>query len=372
MNKLYLTSDEMAARRGPVPSLDGLRAISILIVLLAHFVDGRIFPGGIGVYVFFVISGFLITRLLLAERDSTGSVSLKLFYARRICRLYPVILVFSGVVILLHLSLGRHYNLLEPASALGYFANYYYVFLDTHGLKPQMPFEVFWSLSLEEHFYILFPITLVLLKGNPVRLMRVVIALCLGCLLLRMSGAWLHPEDLGTLTFYALSQYRLDSIGFGVLIALACQMPEGRAALLRLTRPAFPAIAAATILACLVIRDPWFRETWRYTLLGLSIAVLMSAVLFGERYRLAHRFLNTAIMRWIGRLSYSLYVWHEGVASFLPIQDLPAWRQSVICLVASFGAAAVSYYGVEQPFLALRSRLRTGRMLRPVGTTVAG
>jgi peptidoglycan/LPS O-acetylase OafA/YrhL len=370
MKSLYLTPDKMSARRGTVPSLDGLRAISIALVLLGHFVDRAIFPAGLGVYVFFVISGFLITRLLLAEQIDSGTISLRMFYVRRICRLYPVIIVFAGVVILLDRAIGRPFNLLEPASALGYFANYLYVYLEVHRIAPQMPFAVFWSLSLEEHFYILFPVAFLLLRADPIRLMSLVTLLCVGCLMMRLAGAALHPELLSTETFYSLSQYRLDSIGFGVLLALACQITDGRKVLLRLTHPVFPIAALAVILACLLIRDPWFRETWRYSLLGPSISLVMSAVLFGERYHVAHWFLNTGLLRWIGRLSYSLYVWHEGVASFLPLENLPQWQQSVLCLTAGFAVASVSYYAVEQPFLSLRSYFRTERLARPMISTI--
>jgi len=370
MKHLYLTPAEMSARRGSIPSLDGLRAISISLVLLGHFVDKAI-PGGLGVYVFFVISGFLITRLLLAEQAATGTVSLKMFYARRICRLYPVIIVFAAFVILFDIALGRPFNYLEPASALGYFANYLSVWLEAHGIERQMPFAVFWSLSLEEHFYILFPVAFVLLKGDPIRLILLVTLLCVGCLLLRLGEARLHPELLYTQTFYVLSQYRLDSIGFGVLLALACQTADGRKILLRLTQPVFVTVALTVILGCLFIRDPWFRETWRYSLLGISIVIIVSAVLFGERYHLVHRFLNTVVLQWIGRLSYSLYVWHAGVSFFLPIESLPQWQQSVVCLFASFVVASISYYAVEQPFLMLRSRFRIGGTARPIVSTVA-
>jgi peptidoglycan/LPS O-acetylase OafA/YrhL len=371
MKLLYLPAREISARRGLVPSLDGLRAISISLVLIGHFVDKRLAPGGLGVYVFFVISGFLITRLLLAEQAATGAVSLKMFYARRILRLYPVIIVFTGLVIFVDIGLGRPYNFFEPASALGYFTNYLNVYLDAHGIVPQMPFGVFWSLSLEEHFYILFPVAFVLLRANSVRLMLLVTALCIGCLLMRLEGAMLHPELLNTQTFYTLSQYRMDSVGFGVLLALLCQTVGGRSVLVRLTQPMFPIAALTVILTCLLVRDPWFRETWRYSLLGLSIVVIMSAVLFGERYQLVHWFLNTGILRWIGRLSYSLYVWHEGAASFLPIKGLPAWQQSAVCLVMSFLVASISYYAVEQPFLALRGQFRLGRAAEPTVSTIA-
>jgi peptidoglycan/LPS O-acetylase OafA/YrhL len=358
---LYLSSGDIAARRGSVPSLDGLRAVSISIVLLAHFVNPKLFPGGLGVEVFFIISGFLITRLLLAEQRDTGTVSLRMFYVRRICRLYPVIIVFAGLVIGLDILLQRPYNFYEPASALGYFTNYLDVYLESRGSALQMPFGIFWSLSIEEHFYILFPMTFVLTKGNPTKLLWILLALCTACLLLRVAGAAAHPDSIETLTFYELSQYRMDSIGFGVILALLCQTAGGRNALLRLAHPAYPAAALAVIVACLLVRNPWFRETLRYTLLGLSIMVIVAAILFGERYHRTHWLLNLPVLRWVGRLSYSLYVWHEGVKSFLPLEGLPLWQQSAIDLTASFAIAAASYYLVERPFLSLRKQLQSNQ-----------
>lgn len=366
----YLTFDMMAARQGAVPSLDGLRAVSILVVLLAHFVSSRVFPGGVGVYVFFVISGFLITRLLFAEANKTGSVSLPAFYARRILRLYPVIIVYAAAMIGLKIWFGRPYDFIEPASALGYFSNYLYVYYYSHGISPIMPFEVFWSLSIEEHFYILFPITFLLLRDRPSRLVAALAALCAGCLGLRLLVAWLHPEYVHTLVFYLSSQYRLDSIGFGVLLAAACELDQGRRFLVRIARPPYAIAAGLVIIACLLIRDPWFRETLRYSLLGVGIAVLVSAVLFGPGYARIQWVLNTGLLRWIGRLSYSLYVWHEGVASFLPDRHLPQWQTSVINLAAAFVVASLSYYVVEQPFLRLRGRFRSRRAQAPRAAVV--
>lgn len=369
-NNWYLSPEMMAARPGAVPSLDGLRAVSILVVLLAHFVSSEIFPGGVGVYVFFVISGFLITRLMFAEANKQGSVSLPAFYARRILRLYPVIIVYAAVVIGLKILSGSPYNLIEPASALGYFTNYLYNYYYNHGIRPIMPFEVFWSLSIEEHFYILFPITFLLFRGYPVRLLVALAGLCTACLGLRLFMAWLHPEYVQTLVFYLCSQYRLDSIGFGVMVAAACEIDQGRQILLRFARPGYVGVAASVILACLLIRDPWFRETLRYSFLGAAIAVLVSATLFAPRYRFAHWFLNSGPLRWIGRLSYSLYVWHEGVSSFLPVPDMATWERAVIHSAAAFAVASISYYGVERPFLALRGRFRSKRVTTSADTIV--
>jgi peptidoglycan/LPS O-acetylase OafA/YrhL len=355
---LYLDENQMPARAGTVPSLDGMRAASIGLVLLAHFVSNKI-PGGLGVYVFFVVSGFLITRLLFAELNSTGHISLPLFYARRILRLYPVIILYVIVVIGLAITTRRPYNLIEPASALGYFANYWYAHLDAHKIEPALPFAMFWSLSIEEHFYILFPLTFLLLRGHAQRLVQVLSGLALTCLGLRHVGAWLHPEALDTIQFYAETQYRLDSIGFGVILAVLCESPKGRRIIQSVAQPAAAGTALAVVFGCLLIRDPWFRETLRYSLLGIAITVIIAAVIFGRYYSWIQRALNCAVMRWIGRLSYSLYVWHGGVAFFMPKQNWPAWQYATLCLSVSFLVATASYYGLEQPFLSLRKHFRS-------------
>jgi len=359
MENSYLLPHDMKARRGTIPSLDGLRAVSILLVLLAHFVNARLFAGGLGVYTFFVISGFLITRLMIVEHNATGTVSLPLFYARRVLRLYPVIVVFAALIIGIDILLNRPYNWLEPASALGYFANYLYVHLDYFGIPAQMPFGVFWSLSIEEHFYIFFPVIFLLLNGRVGHLMGWLIALCVGSLGLRLAVAWIHPEYLTTQIFYTYSQYRLDSIGFGVILALACETHRGRRSIQAMTHPAVALGAVVVTLSCLLMRDAWFRETLRYTLLGCAIDVLVAAVLFGKHYRSVQWILNTPLLVWIGRLSYSLYVWHEGVASFLQHRDLPVWQTALIGLSGSTVVATISYYALEQPCLRLRDRFRS-------------
>jgi peptidoglycan/LPS O-acetylase OafA/YrhL len=375
MNKLYLSSWEMSARPGYIPSLDGLRAISISVVLLAHFIDGRIFPGGLGVYIFFVISGFLITRLLLSEHKRTGTISLRLFYTRRILRLYPVIVVFTTVVIGLDIVLRRSYNMLEPASALGYFANYLYAYFEVNNIHPEMPFGIFWSLSLEEHFYFLYPLVFLLMKGDPRRLFFLIVAVCLGCLVLRISMAMIRPEFLKSDVFYLLSQYRIDSIGFGVLLALGCETAEGQAVVGRLAGPVTIVLAGIGILICLSIRDPFFRQTWRYTFFGMSISAGLAGVLFSEACRPVQVLLNSTIPRWLGRLSYSIYVWHEGVQSFLPMSHLPTWQRTLISIVAALSVAILSYYTVERPFLSLRTNLlrerRVNSELQPLVSRVS-
>lgn len=127
-----------------------------------------------------------------------------------------------------------------------------------------------------------------------------------------------------------------------MLIALACELSLGRRLLL-LARPVLAVLAMGTILGCLLVRDPWFRKTIRYSLQGAAIALLVAVVLFGARCRYTNRLSNSAPFRWVVRLSYSLYIWHKGIALLLPVQGPAPWQGCIIRLVAAFAVAAVSF-----------------------------
>jgi peptidoglycan/LPS O-acetylase OafA/YrhL len=351
---LHLSEIEMPAQSGHIPSLDGLRACSILIVLLSHFVNATLFPGGLGVYVFFIISGFLITRLLIGEHKQYGRISLGNFYLRRGLRLYPVVLAFTATVPLVMLVRGLPVNIEEPLSALFYFANYLYA----DDQPRSMPFTIFWSLSIEEHFYFLLPTVMLLLRANPKRLLGGMLLVCLGALALRLRAAADHPELLGTYYFYFRTEFRIDSLAFGVALACLCEIDWGRRLILRLAHPSIFAAAMLAIVGCLLYRNDYFRETLRYTLLGCGITVAICYVLF--RPTMLARWLNSGFFVGVGLLSYSLYLWHfiapQVLTFFLPgLQG----ALSVLALFAvSFAMAAASYHLLEQPFMRLRGRLR--------------
>lgn len=345
----FLGVQEMAAHAGEVPSLDGLRAVSIGLVLCSHLITEKI-PGGLGVYVFFVVSGFLITRLLLAEQKRSGRINLPKFYARRFLRLYPVLIVYTVLVVATFAIRGQPILWMQPLSALGYFANFMY-WNDPIGV---MPFDIAWSLSVEEHFYALFPATLILLRCDPKKLVVAMVAVMIACLGARIIVAAAHPELLGTHFFYFLTPFRLDSMAFGVAAAALCEIPQGRALLQRAAEPLPVAAAGAVVLACLFFRDPFFRETLRYTLLGGALAVLMMSVLLRGDWRSA--LLNSPALIWIGRLSYSLYLWHflaRPITTDLPIEG-PA--RIALQFALTFSMAAASYYFVERPVLRWRKR----------------
>jgi peptidoglycan/LPS O-acetylase OafA/YrhL len=331
---------------GNIPGLDGMRAISILIVMGSHTISPQI-PGGLGVYIFFVISGFLIAHLMFSEVAKTGRVSLSSFYLRRALRLYPALIAFVVVTTTYCVAIGYALAPLDVPSALLYFANYH----------RSRPFGIVWSLSVEEHFYFLFPAAMVMLRARPKAVLAAAAAVCIGCLALRLGTALARPELLGGNHFYAHTQYRLDSIAYGVLIAAALRTEGGRALILRAAHPLFTCAALLVMLFCLAERDLFFRETVRYSLLGLSIAVVLIGVLFRPAPTAA--LLNAAPLVWIGQLSYSLYLWHSFVRFVFETQfpDARTVLFSPLLILASIAVAAVSYYGLERPVQALRKAL---------------
>ena len=350
----HLTSFRSSYER--VPSLDGLRAISILAVLFTHYFweSG---PGGYGVLLFFIISGFLITRLLFAEQK-LAPVSLGGFYLRRLFRLYPVLVVFAGVAAIVGLALYRDAHLDEILGVLFYYSNYLVVWKEMHHLTWGFePLQVFWSLSVEEHFYFLFPPVFLALK-RPGPIIGFAVAVILFCTGYRYIEALRYPELVPTWYFGMLTQFRIDSICYGVLLAAICEHPRCDRFTRSLISPTGVALSIIVIVAGFVLlRDPALKTGLRWPLLGLPLAALTAAAVFSPRYALVRRVLNHPLAVWIGQLSYSLYVWHLlvlVVANAL----FPSGLTALITLPLSFLVAWASFTFVEQPIIGLRRRLR--------------
>ena len=142
-----------------IPSLNGLRAVSVLLVVSAHAGLSDLIPGGLGVTIFFFLSGYLITTLMLAENEQTGAISIRNFYARRILRLAPPLLITLAIAYsLTYLGfLQGRITLAALVSQLLYFANYYILFFDPNAQSMPGGTGILWSLAVEEHFYIFFP-----------------------------------------------------------------------------------------------------------------------------------------------------------------------------------------------------------------------
>lgn len=342
-----------------IPSLDGLRAVSFLLVFAAHSGLEKIVPGGFGVTTFFFLSGFLITTLMRLEERKTGTVSLKGFYLRRIFRILPpfyLTLVLATVLAVAGLVPGKLEG--SPMSALYlHFGNYWFAFHGGDGVPAGT--AVYWSLAVEEHFYLLFPLLYLITRRLGLTERRQ------GMFFLLMCGAIVVWRSLLVMRFgvpedrtYLASDTRFDSILFGCALAVAMNpVVDGPVGSERLwKRVLFPA-GIAILLFTFLYRAPWFRESIRYTLQGIGLTpVFITAMRFPAWG--PFRILNTKVLAFIGVLTYSLYLVHH-VVLYTVHHHLPTWHPallSIIALAISLGFSLAMYQYVEKPFGRLRKR----------------
>jgi peptidoglycan/LPS O-acetylase OafA/YrhL len=354
------TARTASGRQVPIhiPSLDGLRAVSFLIVFVAHAgVHGV--PGGFGVTVFFFLSGFLITTLMRLEREATGHVNLPHFYLRRVLRILPpfyLILLFAVSLTLLGILPGELAAPALLAQSLHFF-NYWYIWQGGEGAPVgTVPY---WSLAVEEHFYLLFPMLYLAASRRLSRVAqaRVFWGLCAAicvwrCVLVFVVGV---PED----RTYMASDTRFDSIFFGCALAIGANPMLDRP---RAGEEWWKWLIVPASLALLIFtfayRAPWFRETLRYSLQGIALTpVFISAVRY-PRW-LPYRILNAKPVAFVGVLSYVLYLVHQVVLFGLGYQipHVNGVVRSLLALVVSLLIATTIHYSVEKPAQNLRKWL---------------
>ena len=354
-----------------VAALDGLRAVSIALVLGSHFGLQPV-PGLLGVTIFFFISGYLIAGQILGEIDRNGRLALGLFYWRRALRLYPALLAMVALGGLAYVAVGGTVTLADVASALFYFANIREIYGGFDSDVPYMShvYGVLWSLSVEEHYYLVFPLVAALLANKRLRLAAALASFIVAVTLWRVHVVGAGLAGSIPLRVEHGTDTRIDSILYGALFAVLLASPW-RAALLRLVGNRVAALAGlALLLSALLIRDAWFRHTLRFTVQGVGLFLAVGALLHAPALQWARQAAGVRPAIILGRLSYSLYLWHWIVLS-LVLACLPAaftqplvvpaipplWWLAAIFLpmvAASLGLAAASYYGIERPMLAVR------------------
>jgi peptidoglycan/LPS O-acetylase OafA/YrhL len=353
-----------------IRGLDGIRAISVLLVLGGHYGFGKIVPGGLGVTIFFFVSGFLITTLLLREIEQSGTIDLRNFYIRRFLRLTPELFAFVAIVGLFAATQGFTIRPLEVLAALFYFTNYYHLIVGMCGYDTCAGWHILWSLAVEEHFYLVFPLFLLLTGSRPKPLLLWLSAiLVLGFVWRTVVVLYLNlPPDWT----YKASDARLDSIAYGCWLAVVfARFPKLLDGVRAVRWPVL--IAAVGILAIsLVIRDPLFRETVRYSLQGVAIIAFFIALYAGFSAGQGATMLETTPMVWLGRLSYGAYLWHfvplDATLSLLGArhpEQLPLALRLCVALGATtmtFGLAWLSYTFIAVPFTRLRHHFAPRRM----------
>lgn len=346
-----------------VPSLDGLRAISFFIVFVAHAGLDRVVPGGFGVTVFFFLSGYLITTLMRMEADKTGRVSLKHFYLRRALRILPpfyILLLAAttlGAVDFLHGDVPP--QLMPVMSQILHVSNYWIAFHGWSGIA--LGTGVYWSLAVEEHFYLIFPAIYLLLRRTRLTGRRIAFILWASCGVVFAWRCILVLMHSNTDRTYLCSDTRVDSIVFGCALALWNEAVPGRAGartpVWTLRRRAVLPAAVALLLVTFVVRGSIFRETLRYTLQGIALTpIFVAAVRFPQWP--VFWLLNWQPLRFVGALSYSLYLVHQVVLTAVEQHTgLGGVGRALVALVVSLAIAWGMYRLVEQPCAKLRRRL---------------
>lgn len=331
------------------------------MVLVLHLPGHEnILPGGfLGVEIFFVISGFLITSLVVEEFEKTGKIDLRGFYMRRVLRLAPAlvaVLLFTGLIALLAGSLAVvGLNTLRLSSAIAYFSNWVRAFEGEPG--PVWFLAHFWSLSIEEQFYLIWPLSLVFLLRKPRTTVFVAVLGFVVFLIAYKAGMYLSGASAKRL--YYGSDTRADAILVGCLLSLALHWGFFPSIIKRhsllLSRIAWLVLVVFAVM--FHWNDGAILYLGGFTLVSLSAVLIIARVIF-----LPDRVLTNPVLVWIGKRSYGLYLWHWPIyllASALAIYVVP------VALLGTFCFAAVSYRYIEEPFLRLKHRFSTRRESQP-------
>ncbi|MFG3367032.1 acyltransferase family protein [Streptomyces sp. NPDC048156] len=361
-----------ANRTGPAqrPDIQGLRALAVTLVVLGHAGVARFSGGYVGVDVFFVISGFLITSSLLRELSASDGISIRAFYARRALRLLPasalvVLVTLAGSWLFLSKIRFAEYMSDAFASAL-YAVNFRLAATGTDYLaegSPPSPFQHFWSLAVEEQFYLVWPL-LLLLGWRLSRRRRPLLAIPLVALCAVSLGLSIHVTGRSAPWAYFGSHTRAWELGTGALVALALLRPP------RL--PAGVAVAMTwTGLACVIAAAVGFDADTPFPGTAAAVPVIGAALVIAggasPAWPGARRMLTARPVTWLGGLSYSWYLWHWPFLVIGPkALDRPAGTHLQLALgVAALLPAWLTLRLVENPVRFHRAlRGRPGRGLQ--------
>jgi peptidoglycan/LPS O-acetylase OafA/YrhL len=342
-----------------IPSLDGIRTIAFLIVFLSHAGLNHIIPGAFGVTVFFFLSGYLITTLLRREYEENLFINLKHFYLRRILRIWPgfYLALFVGITLTLIGVFKEQIRLSALISQVLHYYNYYETFYGAYGVAPGS--GAYWSLAVEEHFYAVFPflyMTLLKMRVSRQRQMLIFFGLCLVILIWRCVLVFGMGATEGRILH--LSDTRIDSILFGCALGVygnpVLDVHYGSD---RLWKYFLLPAGITLLLFSFICRYPEFRYTLRYTIQGIGLySVFIAAIRFPDWG--VFQILNWSWMRFLGLLSYSLYLVHDIVlqAAYLYLPQMSMVLQGAISLLISFILAYVMYRYIDLPCAKLRKQ----------------
>jgi peptidoglycan/LPS O-acetylase OafA/YrhL len=350
-------------RQRHLPALEGLRAVAVFVVISSHFF-GPAIPGDLGVTAFFVLSGFLITWLLLKEYRTAGTVSVRNFYVRRVLRIFPAYYCFITVSYVIDYFRGHPWDRALGFSGVWYVVNYYNA---THG-HPQTSIVHAWSLAVEEQFYLLWPLVLLALVQR-----RTVNALAILAAIIAAVAAWrsfLYLDlHVGTAYVYNAFDTRFDDLAVGCFLAFCASQSWFLTFARAVSRSAaLPIVTLALLIFSRFGISSAYHYSLGFTVDALLVMVLLVQVLLQYRHPM-WSWLQHPVVRYLGIISYPLYLWHAWALDVgRRLHVLPVASQLMVGVASCIVVATGSYFLIEKPFLALKERFSP---LPPVGLPTA-
>lgn len=353
----------MGKKRRYITGLDGIRAIAVIMVLAYHLKLALFKSGFLGVTVFFVLSGYLITGILISEVEEEGTIDLKNFWLRRIRRLVPAVMSMAVVIIFVSAVVNRVIFTKGCkdflASVLG-FNNWWQIFnkvsyFEAAGVPS--PFTHCWSLAIETQFYLIYPLILLGIyklaksrgEGRAKRgLLFAGVTLLLALISVILMIALFNPQQDASRVYYG-TDTRAFSLLFGALLAI---LWEYRMVPRRLSASVNMVLGSVSFAVLLVMTiaingssNFWYRGGQFF---GTILTVLMVYAVSGRKTWLS-RFLSNPVLKWIGDRSYSIYLWHYPIILLISKGIKASWWITLIEIVLSVVLAELSYRFIETP-----------------------
>lgn len=360
-SELGISDPQKPLTLGYRPWLDGVRAIAIIGVLAVHtthIFDWPVLMGGsLGVDLFFVLSGFLITSLLFEEWRDNKAISFRNFYARRFLRLVPALCLLLGALAIFSPFVLSQNEAADTTKALPiaffYVSDFAIAFWNNH---PLGALKHTWSLAIEEQFYVLWPPLLALLFRYARHRGCVLFAAIVGVAAVATFRAIYWIADPSVPRLYYSIDTRCDALLVGCVASMLVYFnPDFFHKRLAPHRALISLCALAFIAACFAFTDyaSGVMYLGGFTVFAIAAAFLMGAELLTSQSRLA-KALSHPILAWIGRISYGLYLWHYPVFKGVRYVRAPWWVQLMTAFALSFAIAFLSYFAFERPILRLK------------------
>ena len=350
-----------------LPSIDSLRALAVLAVIIYH-VDVNYLPGGfLGVDLFFVLSGYLISSLIIKEYRKTGSLNLYNFYIRRARRLLPAVyfmITVGLVVMVLFNEVLLRKSHLDAIFGYIYSSNWWYIFhkldyFDSFG--AQSPFKHLWSLAIEEQFYMIFPLLFLLVnrkkksKDGTYKLNKNFLYVVLGLILVSLIAHILLFDINNISRIYFGTDTRAFSLLVGVVGAILYPMERLHTKVTpqqNMLYSVVSLVSIATLITVMIYTSEYNTLLYRGGFLLVAILGLIVIISSGKQHTLMSRLLSFKPVVFIGKISYSLYLWHFPVLVLTtPVSEIgnPNIFFVILRIVLTFAVAIVSYVFVETP-----------------------